>query len=45
MTDFDRVKLFFVNGWATKDQVAIYVQYNKITPTQYEEITEEPYEA
>ena len=45
MTDFERVKMYYDKGWATKEQVAIYVKYNKITPEQYYEITREPYVA
>lgn len=43
MSDFERVKMYYDSGWATKEQVAIYVQYNKITAAQYEEITGESY--
>jgi uncharacterized XkdX family phage protein len=43
MTDFERVKMYYDNGWATNQQVAKYVYYEKITPEQYEEITGEPY--
>ncbi len=43
MTDFERVEMYYDNGWATKAQVKKYVEYKKITPEQYEEITGEPY--
>jgi uncharacterized XkdX family phage protein len=45
MTDFERVKMYYDNGWATKEQVAKYVQYGKITPEEYETITGDPYQA
>jgi uncharacterized XkdX family phage protein len=43
MTDFQKVKMFYDNGWATKDQVKIYVQYNKITTEEYQIITGDKY--
>lgn len=45
MSDYERVKMYYDNGWATKEQVAIYVEYGKITPEEYEQITGEPYVA
>ena len=45
MTDFERVKMYYDNGWATKEQVKLYVQYVKITETEYEQITAEVYVA
>lgn len=43
MTDFERIKMYYDNGWATESQLKIYVEYNKITPDQYTEITNDPY--
>lgn len=43
MSDYERIKYYYDKGWATKAQVAKYVQYGKITPTEYEMITSEPY--
>lgn len=45
MTDFERIKMYYDKGWATKAQVAKYVQYGKITPEEYELITGEVYVA
>lgn len=45
MTDFDRIKMYYDKGWATKDQLKKYVTFGKITPEQYQEITEDPYVA
>jgi uncharacterized XkdX family phage protein len=39
MPDFERVKMYYDNGWATNDQVAKYVEYNKITLEEYNLIT------
>ena len=43
LTNFEKVKMYYDNGWATKEQVAIYVVYNKITPEDYELITGDVY--
>lgn len=43
MTEFEKVKFYYDQGWATKDDVATYVFYKKITPEEYETITGEPY--
>jgi uncharacterized XkdX family phage protein len=43
MTDFQKVKMFYDNGWATKEQVGVYVKYGKITADEYETITGAPY--
>ena len=43
MTDFERVTYYYVHGWATKEQVGMYVYYEKITPTEYETITGDVY--
>lgn len=45
MSDFERVKMYYDKGWATKAQVARYVNFGKITPEQYEEITGDAYAA
>jgi uncharacterized XkdX family phage protein len=45
MTDFERVKMYYDNSWATKDQVKKYVQFGKITEVEYQSITGEPYQA
>lgn len=38
-------KRYYDKGYYDKDDVKIFVQANKITPEQYEEITGEPYTA
>jgi hypothetical protein len=43
--DFDRIKYYYDQGWATKVQLRQYVGYGKITPAEYETITDEPYVA
>ena len=43
MTDFERVKYYYDHGWATKEQVGLYVYYEVITPEEYELIVGEPY--
>ena len=43
MTDFERIKMYYDNEWATKEQVARYVTFDKITPEEYELITGEVY--
>lgn len=43
MSDYERIKLYYEKGYATKEQVRKYVTYGKITPEQYEEITGEIY--
>ncbi len=39
MTDFERIKMYYDKGWATKVQVAKYVGFNKITHAEYYLIT------
>jgi len=43
VTDFERIKMYYDKGWATKAQVARYVSFGKITPAQYLEITGDIY--
>jgi hypothetical protein len=43
MTEFEKWDYYYSKGWATKDQLKIVVQCEKITPDEYEEITGEPY--
>lgn len=43
MSDFDRVKMYYDYGWATKEQVAMYVEFGVITPEDYQVITGEAY--
>ena len=43
MTDFERVTYYYEHGWATKEQVGMYVFYKKITPNEYEIITGDVY--
>lgn len=45
MTEYEKVKYYYDKGWASKEQVAKYVQYDKITPEEYEMITGEAYPA
>jgi len=39
MTDFERIKMYYGKGWATKAQVGKYVYFGKITPAEYYSIT------
>ena len=41
MTLFERMKKFYQWGWATKEQLARYVQFNRLTAQEYEEIVGE----
>ena len=43
MTDFERIKMYYDKGWATKTQVAKYVYFGKITHEQYALITGDAY--
>ena len=45
MSDFDRIKMYYEHGWATKAQVGMYVTFGKITPDQYKLITGDDYTA
>jgi len=45
MTAFQRWKFYYDRGWATKEHLKLVVQYGGITPTEYEQITGEPYTA
>jgi len=42
---FTIVKRYYDWGHYTNEQVAVFVENNKITPEQYAEITGEPYVA
>ena len=42
---FEKVKRFYDLGLYTAVEVAQFVKKGKLTPTQYEEITGQPYEA
>lgn len=44
MTTFERWKLYYEKGWATKEQVKRAVQLGGITPEEYEQITSEAYD-
>lgn len=41
--DFERVKYYYEQGWATKAQVRQYVEFGVITPEEYKLITGEDY--
>ncbi|WP_079908287.1 XkdX family protein [Paenibacillus sp. 32352] len=43
MSDYERLKKYYENNWATKEQLQKYVQFNKITPKEYETITGDAY--
>lgn len=43
MTDFERIKMYYDKGWATKVQVGKYVYFSKITAEEYQSITGDPY--
>ena len=45
MTDFERIKMYYGKGWATKAQVGKHVYFGKITPEEYTLITRDPYVA
>lgn len=45
MSDFERINMYYDKGWASKEQVAMYVQFEKITPEEYEQIVGETYSA
>jgi len=45
MSDFDRLKKYYENKWATKEQLQKYVQFAVITADQYEQITGDIYPA
>lgn len=40
---FDKIKRYFDAGFWTKEQVAQAVTLNKITPEQFQKITDTPY--
>jgi uncharacterized XkdX family phage protein len=40
---FKTVNEYYISGFYTKAQVAVFVQKGKLTPAQYEEITGEVY--
>lgn len=42
---FDLIKRYYGAGFWTKEQVGQAVSLGKITPDQYQQITEEPYSA
>jgi len=41
MTDFERIKMYYDKKWATKEQVAKYVSFGKISYTEYYTITKD----
>lgn len=43
MTEFEKVTFYYNRGWASKEQVAIYVFYKKITTEEYKIITGDVY--
>ena len=43
MNEFEKVTFYYNRGWASKQQVGIYVFYKKITPAEYEIITGDVY--
>ncbi|MBC2722353.1 XkdX family protein [Desulfosporosinus sp.] len=45
MNDFERIKMYYDKGWATKAQVARYVSFGKITSEEYTLITGDAYAA
>lgn len=42
---YNIIKRYYDKGIYTKEDVGMFVQYEKITATQYEEIIGEPYTA
>jgi len=45
MSDFERLKKYYENNWATKEQLQKYVLFNKLTSEEYEKITGDAYPA
>ena len=45
MTNYERIKMYYGKGWATKAQLKMYVSFEKITPEEYELITGDVYVA
>lgn len=43
MNWYAAVKRYYGLGYYSKEQVAVFVSANKITPEQYQEITGDPY--
>ncbi len=43
MTDFERIKYYYDNGWANIEKVRQYVQYNVINQEEFQIITKEVY--
>ena len=41
---FEKVKKYYDRGFYSKKQVADFVKRGKITPSEYEEITGDPYQ-
>ena len=41
---YETLKKRYEKNWCRKDQLAMYVQLNVITPEEYEKICGEPYE-
>ena len=45
MSNFERLKYYYVHNWVTKDQLKQYVALGTITPEQYKLITGDEYVA
>lgn len=43
--DCQRIKYYYEQGWATIDQVGLYVYYGVLTPEEYQSITGQEYQA
>lgn len=41
--DCERIKYYYDHGWATLEQVGLYVYYGVLTPEDYKTITDEEY--
>ncbi|MBB6218646.1 hypothetical protein HNQ80_004820 [Anaerosolibacter carboniphilus] len=44
MTEFQKWQYYYGKGWASVEQLRLVVQYNKISPEEFEQITGQPYE-
>lgn len=41
MTEFEKWKIYYNKGWASKEQLQTVVQFNRLTAEEYEAITGE----
>lgn len=41
--DYERLLYYYSKGWATEEQLRMYVKYGVITPSEFTLITGKPY--